>query len=56
MTPELSAQIHKRLKWIVSFPLLRPNTNDAVGVLNIDGLTPLPDDDLSELGSVKRPK
>ena len=46
MTPELSAQIHKRLKWIVTFPLLRPNTNEAVGVLNIDGLTALPDDDL----------
>jgi hypothetical protein len=46
MTPELSAQIHKRLKWIVTFPLLRPNTNEALGVLNIDGLTDVPDDDL----------
>lgn len=46
MTPELTAQIHKRLKWIVSFPLLRPNTREAVGVLNIDGLTDVPDDDL----------
>jgi hypothetical protein len=46
MTPELSAQIHKRLKWIISFPLLRPNTNEAVGVLNIDSLTDVPDDEL----------
>ena len=46
MTSELNAQIHKRLKWIVSFPLLIQNTNEAVGVLNIDGLTDVPDDDL----------
>lgn len=46
MTPELESQIHKRLKWIVSFPLLKPNTREAVGVLNIDGLADVPDDDL----------
>jgi hypothetical protein len=44
MTPELEAQIHKNLKWIVSFPLLRPNTREAVGVLNLDGLNDVPDD------------
>jgi hypothetical protein len=46
MSPDVEAQIHKRLKWIVSFPLLKPNTSEAVGVLNIDGLADVPDDDL----------
>lgn len=46
MTPELEAQIHRQLKWIVSFPLLKPNTNEAVGVLNIDGLEDVDDDDV----------
>lgn len=46
MTPELSGQIHKRLKWILSFPLLKPDTEEAIGVLNIDGLSDGPDDDL----------
>lgn len=46
MNAVLEAQIHRRLKWIISFPLLRPGTSDAVGVLNIDGLADVPDDDL----------
>jgi len=45
MTPELEAQVHKKLKWIVSFPLVKPNTNEAIGVLNIDGLADVADDD-----------
>jgi hypothetical protein len=52
MTPTISGQIHNRLKWIVSFPLLRPNASEAVGVLNIDGLIDAPDDDmLNEVAS-----
>jgi len=46
ITPDVEAQVHKRLKWIVSFPLLKPNTSEAVGVLNIDGLADVLDDDL----------
>ncbi len=46
MTPSLSEQIHKNLKWIVTFPLLRPGTSEALGVLNIDGLADVPDDNL----------
>jgi len=44
MTPELEAQVHKDLKWIVSFPLLKTNTSEAIGVLNIDGLVDVLDD------------
>jgi len=44
MTPELEAQIHKDLKWIVSFPLLKPNTSEAVGVMNIDSLVDVVED------------
>jgi hypothetical protein len=47
MTPELDAIVEPRLKWIISFPLLMPNTTgDAVGVLNIDGLNDVADDDV----------
>lgn len=47
MTPELEEQVEARLKWIVSFPLLRPNTtSEAIGVLNIDGLADVADDDI----------
>jgi len=47
LTSDLEAQIEPRLKWIVSFPLLRPNTtSEAVGVLNVDGLADVADDDL----------
>jgi len=58
MTPELEAQIEPRLKWIVSFPLLRLNTtSEAVGVLNIDGLNDVPDDDvLNKLATSVREK
>jgi hypothetical protein len=44
MTPALSEQIHKNLQWIFSFPLLRPGTNEAIGVLNIDSLAKFDDD------------
>jgi hypothetical protein len=47
MTPELEAIVEARLMWIISFPLLIPNTTgEAVGVLNIDGLSEVADDDL----------
>jgi hypothetical protein len=46
MTKELEVQVHKNLKWIVSFPLLKPNTSEAVGVLSIDGLEDVPEDEL----------
>jgi hypothetical protein len=58
MTPELEAQVESRLKWIVSFPLLRPGTtSEAVGVLNIDGLTEVTNDDiLNKLATSVRDK
>jgi hypothetical protein len=47
MTPQLEAQLEARLKWIVSFPLLKPNTTtEPLGVLNIDGLVDVQDDEL----------
>jgi len=46
MTTQLDEQIHKNLKWIVSLPLLMPNTMNALGVLNIDGLEDVTDDNL----------
>jgi len=46
MTPDVEAQVHKRLKWIVSFPLLKPSTSEAVGVLNIDCLADVLDENL----------
>lgn len=53
MTPELCAQVHRDLKWIVSIPLLRPHTNEALGVLNIDGLYNIEDNDvLNEMAGV----
>ena len=35
--------MHRDLKWIVSFPLVRPDTRESLGVLNIDGLVDVPD-------------
>jgi hypothetical protein len=46
MTKELEAQVHKNLKWIISFPLLKPDTSWAIGVLSIDGLEDVPEDQM----------
>lgn len=45
MTSELEKQVHRDLKWIISFPLLMPDTTEAIGILNIDGLVDIPDDE-----------
>jgi hypothetical protein len=50
MTPELNAMLHKELKWIISLPVLVPDTRQALAVLNIDGLTEFADDEI--LGKV----
>jgi len=46
MTPELNAQLHRDLKWIISLPILVPDTREALAVLNIDGLTNIDDDEI----------
>jgi hypothetical protein len=46
MTPDLDKRIHRDLKWIVSMPLVMKDTYDAVGVLNIDGLVEINDEDI----------
>jgi hypothetical protein len=57
MTPELEKMVHNDLKWIVSFPLLKPGTSEALGVLNIDGLVDVPGDiDLNDMATYVRSK
>lgn len=56
MTPALSALVHRSLKWIISMPLLRPDTSEAIGVVNIDGLVDVDDHLLNTAASAIRKK